>query len=138
MNLSLIIDFSFLGTELMCRLKATVLEHAGNLIPTENKNCQIAVSTLVLNYTVAATNFSVDTPLQKQCNTLISLLIVGLTDPEAKYRTLIALGTLLEASSSNVSDAKSLDMRESVKSAMMIVEQGHKIHKVAKLIQCRL
>ena len=122
----------------MCRLKATVLEHAGNLIPTENKNCQIAVSTLVLNYTVAATNFSVDTPLQKQCNTLISLLIVGLTDPEAKYRTLIALGTLLEASSSNVSDAKSLDMRESVKSAMMIVEQGHKIHKVAKLIQCRL
>ena len=123
---------------MMCRLKGTILEHAGNLIPTDNKNCQIAVSTLVLNYAIACTNISVDKDLQKQCTTLTSLLIVGLTDPEAKYRTLIALGTLLEASSSNAAEAKSMEMKESVQSAMMIVEQGHKIHKVAKLIQCRL
>ena len=126
------------GTELMSRLRGTVLEHAGNIIPTENKNCQIAVSTLVLNYVVASTTSIIDLELQKRCNTLISLLIVGLTDPEAKYRTLIALGTLLEASKSNVADAKGMDMKESVKSAMMIVEQGHKIHRVAKLIQNRL
>merc|ERR1712223_1382265 len=126
------------GTEIMCRLKGTILEHAANLIPTDNKNLQIAVSTLILNYVVASTTAIIDMDLQKQCNTLISLLIVGLTDQEAKYRTLIALGTLLEASSSNVNDAKAMEMKESVKSAMMIVEQGHKIHKVAKLIQYRL
>jgi len=126
------------GAEIMCRLKGTMLEHAGNLIPTDNKNCQIAVSTLVLNYVVASTTAIIDLDLQKQCNTLISVLIVGLTDPEAKYRSLIALGTLLEASTSNVKDAKAMEMKESVKSAMMIVEQGHKIHKVAKLIQNRL
>ena len=123
---------------MMCRLKGTILEHAANLIPTDNKNCQIAVSTLVLNYVVASTTAIIDMDLQKQCNTIISLLIVGLTDPEAKYRTLIGLGTLLEASKSNVTDARAMEMKESVKSAMMIVEQGHKIHKVAKLIQSRI
>ena len=90
----------------MCRHKGTILEHAANLIPNDNKNIQIAVSTLVLNYSIASTKFIVDVELQKQCTTLTSLLIVSLTDPEAKYRTLIALGTLLEASSSNVADAK--------------------------------
>ena len=122
----------------MCRLKGTILEHAANLIPNDIKNIQIAVSTLVLNYSIASTNFIVDAELQEQCITLTSLLIVSLTDPEAKYRTLIALGTLLEASSSNIISAKSMDMKESVKSSMMLVEQGHKIHKVARLIQCRL
>ena len=122
----------------MCRLKGTILEYATNLIPNDNKNIQIAVSTLVLNYSIASTNFIVDVELQKQCTTLSSLLIVSLTDPEAKYRTLIALGTLLEASSSNVAEAKSLDMKECIKSAMMLVEQGHKIHNVAKLIQSRI
>ena len=115
----------------MCRVKGAILEHAGNLIPTENKNCQVAVSTLILNYAIASCIFKLDPELQTQCTTLTSLLIVGLTDPEAKYRTLIALGTLLESSSSNVSVAKAVEMSESVKSAMLIVEPGHKIHKVA-------
>ena len=82
----------------MCRLKGTILEYAANLIPNDNKNIQIAVSTLVLNYSIASTNFIVDVELQKQCTTLSSLLIVSLTDPEAKYRTLIALGTLSDES----------------------------------------
>ena len=50
---------------MMCRLKGTILEHAANLIPTDNKNCQIAVSTLVLNYVVASTTAIIDMDLQK-------------------------------------------------------------------------
>merc|ERR1712179_577792 len=89
------------GTYLMCRLSETILEHAGNLIPSDNKNCQVAVATLILNYAISSTTFKIDTDLQNKCTTLTSLLIVGLTDPEAKYRTLIALGTLMESSSIN-------------------------------------
>ena len=122
----------------MCRLSETILEHAGNLIPSDNKNCQVAVATLILNYAISSTTFEIDTDLQNKCTTLTSLLIVGLTDPEAKYRTLIALGTLMESSSNNCNVAKEMEMKASVKSAMMLVEQGHKIHKVAKLIQNRL
>ena len=51
----------------MYRIKGTILEHAANLIPNDNKNIQIAVSTLVLNYSIASTNFIVDAELQKQC-----------------------------------------------------------------------
>merc|ERR1712083_116353 len=34
------------GAELMYRIKGTILEHAANLIPNDNKNIQLAVSTL--------------------------------------------------------------------------------------------
>lgn len=130
--------FSFPGIDLMCRLRETVLEHSCNLIPNDNKNCQIAVSTVVLNYAITSTTSNFDTDLQKQCTTLTSLLIAGLTDQEAKYRTLVCLGTLMEASASNIAEAKKMDMKENVKSAMILAEKEHKVHKVAKLILSRL
>lgn len=142
---------SYLGAGLMCRLRDTVLEHAGNLIPNDNKNCQIAVSTLVLNYAIAATksifdnselpsddDVDIDIEPQKQYITLISLLIAGLTEQEAKYRTLVALGTLIEATAANLNEAKKLDMKSSVKTARMLVEKEHKVHRIANLILSRL
>merc|ERR1712096_455018 len=104
------------GADLMCRLRETVLEHAGNLVPNDNKNCQIAVSTLVLNYAIASTrsifdsselpsdDIDIDIHRQKQYITLISLLLAGFTDQEAKYRTLVALGTLMEATVADVNE----------------------------------
>ena len=137
-GLSFIYLLSFLGTDLMCRIRETVLEYAGNLIPNDNKNCQIAVSTLVLNYAITSTDSHFDIELQKQCTTLTSLLLAGLTDQEAKYRTLVTLGTLLEASTSNAAEAKAMDIKQSVKSAQMLAEREHKVHKVAKLLLNRL
>jgi len=123
----------------MGRLKEIILENVvGSLVPTDNKNCQIAVSTLVLNYSVASTTFGFDADLRKRCTTLASLLISRLTELAATYRTLIALGTLLEASSANVTEARAMDMKDSVKSIMMKAEQGQKIQTVAKLILNRL
>ena len=134
----------------MCRLRETVLEHAGNLVPNDNKNCQIAISTLVLNYSIAATrsifdsselpsdDIDIDYQPQTQYITLISLLLAGFTDQEAKYRALVALGTLIEATVANVNEAKKLDMKGTVKTVRMLVEKEHKVHHIANLIVSRL
>ena len=50
-----------------------------------------------------------------QCLNLTVLLLESLTDPEAKFRTLVALGTILSAGSPIIGTlAKALDLRERV------------------------
>ena len=104
----------------------------------------------MLNYSIASTrnifdsselpsdDIDIDYQPQTQYITLISLLLAGFTDQEAKYRALVALGTLIEATVANVNEAKKLDMKGTVKTVRMLVEKEHKVHHIANLIVSRL
>ena len=56
---------------------------------------------------------------------MTTLLLESLTDPEAKYRALVALGTVLsEGSSESRTLAKSLDLRERVQTLKLVGQNG--------------
>ena len=105
----------------MLRYNEVILQHISAMFPTQNKNTQIAIATLILNYTVSAMK-SASSEIQTQCLTLVALLLDGLTDPEAKFRTMVALGTLISGSTKNIGTANSLELKERVRTCKMIVE----------------
>ena len=73
------------------------------VLPNENKNVQVALATVMVNLSVASCCLGGDADPDReetQVQTLTSvvmLLLEAITESEAKYRTLVALGTLLEA-----------------------------------------
>ena len=73
------------------------------VLPNENKNVQVALATVMVNLSVASCCFGDDADPDReetQVQTLTSvvmLLLEAITEAEAKYRTLVALGTLLKA-----------------------------------------
>ena len=112
-----------------------ILQHISALLPSENKVTQVAIATLVLNYTVASTADTTTHSRQGECLTLVSLLLDGLSDPEAKFRTLVALGTLLDAGAEgNREVAKTLELAERVRTCQMLHGQGEKLFNVSKHI----
>ncbi|KAK8763572.1 hypothetical protein V5799_033821 [Amblyomma americanum] len=77
-----------------------------------NKNTQVAMATLLLNYAVAAhrraasaaaaaTNITQDTEAAVQILTVIMAVAAELTDGEAQFRLLVAAGTLCSLEGSN-------------------------------------
>jgi len=133
------------GEGLMVQFSEIILQHISALFPTDNKVTQVSISTLVLNYAVSATvkQTAVKTTdeRRKQCLTLVSLLLDGLTDAEAKFRTLVALGTLLDAAAANDDLrelAKSLDLRERVKTCKLVAGDVRKVAVVSDVILMQL
>ena len=116
----------------MVQFAEVILQHISALLPTDNKVTQVSIATLVLNYAVSASKSS-NSERQKQCLTLISVLLDCLTDTEAKFRTLVALGTLLDASPDNDAVAKSLDIKERVKTCNLVGE-AKKVVVVSQVI----
>ncbi|UYV78210.1 PLAA [Cordylochernes scorpioides] len=86
------------GEELLLRQYERVLNTALTCAPTTNKNIQTALSTLTLNYAVAFYNRS-GTPTWAEakhlCVGVSCQLLPHLNEPEAQYRLMVALGTLM-------------------------------------------
>ncbi|XP_017880052.1 phospholipase A-2-activating protein [Ceratina calcarata] len=82
------------GEKLCINCKDEILTLLSELKSLTNKNNQVAVSTYILNLTVALNKYD-DTRGKTQClNAMFSVLPL-LNEPEAMFRTLVALGTLL-------------------------------------------
>nr|CAD7403114.1 unnamed protein product [Timema cristinae] len=82
------------GVNLVLKHRDYLLSTLVDLVPPCHKNVQIAAATLILNLAVAFNR--IPNPLgQIQTVSTASTVLPRLTDPEAQFRTLVALGTLL-------------------------------------------
>merc|ERR1719414_1268426 len=67
-------------------------------IAEDNKNIQIAASTLLLNYSVSINRKMDDESQIQMLSTLCINFLTFITDWEARFRTLVAIGTMLTSS----------------------------------------
>jgi len=117
------------ASQLLVKFSEVILQHISALLPTDNKVTQVSIATLVLNYAVSATSDQDDqkssNKIQGECLNLTVLLLESLTDPEAKFRALVALGTVLSGGSPESRTlAKSLDLRERVQTLKLVGQNG--------------
>ena len=78
----------------MMAQREAVVTRVSNVLPTDNKNIQVAASTVMLNYAVALFK-APEAEAAMQCMTSLCVLFLeAIADNEAKYRVLVALGTL--------------------------------------------
>ena len=61
------------------------------------------------------------------------LFLQGMTDSEARFRNMVAIGTLLDSNPVNLKEAKKLDAKEKVNTAQLLDSQD-KIQSCAKAL----
>ncbi len=76
---------------------------------TTNKNVHAAINTLLLNYAIAFRKNS-DVEAKCQCLSAVATVCDGQTDPEAIFRLLVCIGTLVQGDENSIALAKSLDL----------------------------
>ena len=69
----------------------TIINHLSALFPIENKQAQIAMSTVLLNYTIASTEKVTNEELQSTCLSLSLLFLQGMSDTEARFRNMVRI-----------------------------------------------
>ncbi len=117
----------------MLNLSDTIIQQFSALFPLDNKQVQIAMSTVLLNYAVAFTSHSVSKESQVTCLSLCLLFVQGMTDSEARFRNLVTLGTLLESDASNCQEARKQDAREKI-DAVKMLDTSEKVQQCAKAL----
>merc|ERR1719154_419153 len=103
-------------------------------ISDDNKNIQTAAATLLLNYAVTVhQRFDEETQVQ-----LLSVLSINfltfITDWEARFRVLVGLGTLLGSSPEAVEYARTLELKDGVRS-WRLLEGPAKVSECAQFIE---
>lgn len=98
------------GRSVLTKLWDQVVPVTVEISPYKNKNIEIAAATVLLNYSVI---FGTNDNFDKKCQVLSGAGTVAMcaNDPEAQFRSLVALGTLLYNCSQCRSLAGSLDLK---------------------------
>ncbi|CAL7942520.1 unnamed protein product [Xylocopa violacea] len=94
------------GEKLCLNCKDEILKLLSELESLANKNNQVAISTYILNLTVALNKYN-DTLGKTQCLNAMFSVLPRLNESEALFRTLVALGTLV-STTPNLEDRKNL------------------------------
>ncbi|XP_076236021.1 phospholipase A2 activator protein isoform X2 [Calliopsis andreniformis] len=82
------------GEKLCLNCKDEILQLLSNLESLGSKNNQVAISTYILNLTVALNKYN-DAIGRTHCLNVMFSVLPRLDEPEAVFRTLVGLGTLL-------------------------------------------
>ncbi|XP_064605533.1 phospholipase A-2-activating protein-like [Liolophura sinensis] len=99
------------GEKFNMKHRDTILGAAVNCLQGSTKNIQVALTTLLLNYSVSLVR-TPDEEFKPQCvSACIQVLSHPQLDPEAIFRILVALGTLLEDDPTSLAVARSLDIQ---------------------------
>ena len=103
-------------------------------IVDDNKNIQTAAATVMLNYAVSlSTKFDDET--QVQLTSVLSInFLTFITDWEARFRVLVAVGTLLASSPEAVEYGKTLEIKDGVRS-WRLLEGPAKVTECAQYIE---
>lgn len=117
----------------MLSLSETIIQQFSALFPLENKQAQIAMATVLLNYAVAFTSRAVSKEAQVTCLSLCLLFLQGMTDSEAQFRNLVTLGTLLDSDPAHQREAKKMDAREKV-DAVKLLDTSEKVQNCASAV----
>ncbi|XP_020296420.1 phospholipase A-2-activating protein-like [Pseudomyrmex gracilis] len=86
------------GEKLGFNYRDEILESLLNLQFLGNKNNQVAISTYILNLIVALNKYN-DMPGRTRALNVLFTILLRLNEPEAIFRALVGLGTLLAATS---------------------------------------
>jgi len=100
----------------------------------DNKNIQIAAATLLLNFAVSV-NKKFDDETQVQLLSALSInFLTFIMDWEARFRTLVAIGTLLTTSADAVEYGKTLETKDAVR-GWRLLEGPAKVSECAQFIE---
>jgi len=103
-------------------------------VTDDNKNIQTAASTLMLNYAVSCGQ-KPDEETQVQSMSVLAInFLTFITDLEAKFRVLVAIGTLITTGQDAVDFAKTLEIKDGARSWRLLAGQG-KVSECAKYIE---
>lgn len=120
------------GQSLALRNWDSIIRHFLRVLPNDNKNVEIAVCSVLLNYAVLLhqQQAALETPDHKlQCVSSIARWVSLVKDGEAQFRLLVCLGTLIHQDENAGTMAKSLDLK-------LVVGQMKEVKEPAKLGQC--
>lgn len=95
------------GERLLASQREKILNFASNCATSDNKNVQISLATLYLNYAVLLRNSA--TEIKSQCLNRIFQALSNNNDSEAQFRLLVSLGTFIWNDEPAINYAKLLD-----------------------------
>lgn len=98
------------GVRLMCKNRDSIITTALNLKGSANKNIQIAMATLLMNYSVQLQD-QPDIEGRSQCLIAAANMLEGNLDLEAGFRLLVCIGTLISSDEGTRELAKSLELK---------------------------
>jgi len=106
-------------------------------IADDNKNIQIGAATLLLNYSVSIKKKMDDESLIQMLSTLCINFLTFITDWEARFRSLVAIGTLLTTSPEALDYAKTLEASDGAR-RWRVLEGPVKVSECARFIEALL
>ncbi|KAK3090943.1 hypothetical protein FSP39_015921 [Pinctada imbricata] len=109
------------GEKILVANRDRVITPSLNCRLTQNKNIQIALCTLLLNYSVYLQN-KVDEEAKSQCLLAIASVLENPLDSEAQFRLLVSLGTLMSSDDGVRALAQSLEIENLVSPLQNMVE----------------
>jgi len=125
------------GVEFMMMYRDSVVTRVfEKLFPVikDNKNIQVGAATLMLNFCVGLSSRPQDEDGQIQVLSVLGVNFISfIQDWEARFRSMVGIGTLLTTSTDNLEYAKSLDIREGVR-GWKVLEGPEKATKCAEFI----
>ena len=101
------------GLHLMLQEMDIILTALNCCVDMQNKNVQIALCTVLLNYAVAVRSTD-DMEAKSHIMNVVSALTKVALDGEAKFRLLVCLGTLVASDENSIAIAVSLDLQSFV------------------------
>ncbi|XP_058944914.2 phospholipase A-2-activating protein [Pocillopora verrucosa] len=105
---------SFDGSALVLKHREKIVEHTISWCKCSNKNIRVSVCTILLNYSVLLRKHH-DFEAKTQCLSTLADILESETDNEARFRSLVAVGTLVWGDSEALSLAQSLGIEDSLK-----------------------
>lgn len=121
-----------LGCKLVMDNRERIIEKAMNCKSSKNKNVQIALVTVFLNFSIGLFG-SLNLEGKSQCLSAVTNLLEGGLDPEASFRALVAMGTLIHKDESLLNHAISLNV-PSLLGSLMNVQDVTKLSECANLL----
>lgn len=102
------------GQSLLVNQKDLVLGASMNCVDSSNKNIQVALSTLLLNYAVLLAARGVNVEEKLQCLSGAGVVLQKVTDHEAMFRILVGFGTLMWGDPESIAFARTLDVQNAL------------------------
>ncbi|XP_015769088.1 PREDICTED: phospholipase A-2-activating protein-like [Acropora digitifera] len=109
------------GAALTLRHREKIVEHLSPWCKCPNKNIRVSLCTIVLNFSVLLRKHY-DFEAKTQCLTTLAGILENETDNEARFRSLVAVGTLICGDTDVLSLAQSLGMESSLRELSSITD----------------
>lgn len=120
------------GAALTLRHREKIVEHVSPWCKCSSKNIRISLCTILLNFSVLLQKHY-DFEAKTHCLTALAGILESETDNEARFRSLVAVGTLISGDADVLSLAQSLGIENSLKNLSSITDP-HKVGDCASKV----